>query len=119
MSDDDGEIVMANRRIEEMFGYDRDVLLGGRVESVLHIRSRSVHRLHRARVRSLPANAERWEQVAELLGLHADGTEFPVEISLSAVAADRGPVTVAVIRDLRRQRARERGTAHDDRERRM
>ena len=43
----------------------------------------------------------------ELFGRHADGTEFPVEISLSAVAADHGPVTMAVVRDLRRQRERE------------
>ncbi len=106
VSDDDGEIVMANRQIEDMFGYDRDSLVGAHVESLLPARSRSVHRAHRASYTQAPRACAMGTGL-ELLGLHADGTEFPVEISLSVVAADHGPVTVAVIRDLRRQRARE------------
>jgi PAS domain S-box-containing protein len=106
VSDDDGEIVMANRQVGNMFGYDRDVLVGGQVESLLPARSRLAHRVHRARYSDAPRTRAMGVGL-ELLGVHADGTEFPVEISLSAVAADHGPVTVAVIRDLRRQRARE------------
>ncbi len=106
VSDDDGEIVMANRQVEDMFGYDRDVLVGAHVESLLPARSRAVHRAHRASYTQAPRACAMGTGL-ELLGLHADGIEFPVEISLTAVAADHGPVTVAVIRDLRRQRAHE------------
>lgn len=106
VSNEDGEIVMANRQVEDMFGYPRQTLVGTHVESLLPIESRQVHRVHRARYADAPRTRAMGAGL-ELSGLHADGTEFPVEISLSAVAADHGPVTVAVIRDLRRQRARE------------
>ena len=106
VSDEDGEIVMANRQVEDMFGYPRQTVVGTHVESLLPIESRPVHRVHRARYRDAPRTRAMGAGL-ELFGRHADGTEFPVEISLSAVAADHGPVTVAVIRDLRRQRARE------------
>ena len=42
------------------------------------------------------------------MGAHADGSEFPVEISLSPVATDRGTATVVIIRDVTQQRAHER-----------
>ena len=103
VSDDDGEIVMANRRVAAMFGYDRDVLIGARVESLLPVRSRAVHREHRARYAEAPRTRPMGAGI-ELSALHADGTEFPVEISLSAVAADHGPVTVVVVRELQPRR---------------
>ncbi len=117
VSDDDGEIVMANRQVEEMFGYPRDVLVGAHVESLLPLRSRQVHRLHRARYADTPLTRPMGVGF-ELLGQHADGSEFPVEISLSPIAADRGPVTVVVIRDVHQQRARERDAARNVSERR-
>ncbi len=102
VSDDDGEIVMANRRVEDLFGYDRDALLGLRVENLLPVRLRAVHRVHRTRYAQAPRTRPMGAGI-ELLALHADGTEFPVEISLSAVAADHGPVTVVVVRELQPQ----------------
>ena len=43
VSDDDGQIMMANRQIEELFGYDRDALVGIQVEYLLATRSRDGH----------------------------------------------------------------------------
>lgn len=99
VSDDDGEIVMANRRVEDLFGYDRDALVGLHVENLLPVRSRAVHRVHRARYTEAPRTRPMGAGL-ELWALRADGTEFPAEISLSVVASDHGPVTVAVIREL-------------------
>ncbi len=106
VSDDDGRILMANHQIEELFGYDRDRLLGTPVESLLPARLRDAHETDR--VTHAIAPAQRTMGVGlELLGRHADGSEFPIEVSLSPAATDRGIATVAVIRDVSQQRALE------------
>ena len=102
VSDDDGVIVLANRRAESMFGYDQDELLGARVENLLPVALRAVHRLHRSRYAEAPTTRPMGSGI-ELRALRADGTELPVEISLSAVAADHGPVPIVVVRELQRQ----------------
>jgi two-component system, NarL family, sensor histidine kinase DevS len=107
VSDNDGRIMMANRHIEELFGYKRDTLVGAPVESLLPARLRRTHVTHRARYVTAPTLRPMGVGL-ELFGCHADGSEFPIEVSLSPVATEQGVATVVVIRDVTEQRALER-----------
>lgn len=106
VSDDDGRIMMANRQVEELFGYNRDALVGAQVESLLPTRLRRAHEAHRANYVTAPVPRPMGAGL-ELFGSRADGSEFPIEISLSPAATERGIVTVVVVRDLTEQRALE------------
>jgi len=120
VSDDDGRIMMANRQVEELFGYNRDALIGAQVESLLPTRLCRVHETHRANYVAAPALRPMGAGL-ELFGRRADGSEFPIEISLSPAATERGIATVVVIRDVTEQRALEHAArtasahARDDR----
>jgi PAS domain S-box-containing protein len=107
IADVDGRIVRVNAQTERLFGYDRDALVGMRVEALLPERFRTQHERHRAdyagqpRVRPMGAGLD-------LFGLRADGSEFPVSISLSPVSTDEGMMVIAAVRDVTEQRAAER-----------
>ena len=105
--DDDGTILMANRHVEALFGYDRDALVGAKVERLLPNALRLAHQAHRARYVSAPTTRPMGMGL-DLLGRHADGTEFPIEISLSPVNTGHTEAIVVVIRDVSQQRAHER-----------
>lgn len=95
----DGIIELVNCRTEELFGYERSELLGRPVEDLIPEQSRPVHRAHRTRYRADPT--PRAMGAGELLrGLRADGTEFPVEVSLSPVVTAEGRWIVAAVRDV-------------------
>ena len=97
--DEAGRIELANRQMEETFGFVRGDLLGRLVEDLIPGRFRDTHQAHRARYGDEPANRPMGAG-ASLNGLRADGTELPVEISLSPVATERGMRIVAVVRDI-------------------
>jgi PAS domain S-box-containing protein len=99
MADEHGQILFVNRQTEEMFGYDRADLLGRSVDDLLPGRLQQVHRAHRTRYRAEPRTRAMGADVA-LVGQRADGSEFPVEISLSPLVTDTGLKVVAVVRDV-------------------
>ncbi len=95
----EGHIVMVNRIAEEMFGYQRDELMGKSVDLLVPDAVRPQHDRHRASYLDHP----RTRPMGSGLDLHArrrDGTLFPVEISLSPIQTETGMHVTAVIRDV-------------------
>jgi protein-histidine pros-kinase len=97
--DDQGWIQMANRQTEALFGYARDEIIGQPVEMLIPHRYRDQHPVHRTRYTAAPQAREMGTGL-ELTGLRKDGTEFPVEISLSPIQGERGGLVSAAIRDV-------------------
>jgi PAS domain S-box-containing protein len=115
--DRDGTIVSANARVAELFGYSRAELIGQRVELLVPERSRREHAevragyLARPRPRLMGAGLD-------LAGRRADGTEFPVDISLAPFRGVGAQLVIAAIRDTTEARnARELVLLAADRER--
>ena len=99
MADGQGTILMVNRQVETMFGCDRGDLLGKKVEELLPNRHRQVHTAHRTRYRVEPKVRSMGEGL-KLWARRADGSEFPVEVSLSPLADSHGEAVVASVRDI-------------------
>lgn len=96
--DETGRIILANSKIEKMFGHSRARLVGARVEMLMPNRFRNSH-FHIRREYSEAPSARPMAIGRHLHGLRADGSEFPVEISLSPITTGAGIQTVVVIRD--------------------
>ena len=97
--DRQGEIVITNSQTEMMFGYQRDDILGKPVERLIPERFRGQHPLHRNNYVNSPRVRPMGSKL-ELFGLRSDGTEFPIEISLSPMQADDEFLVSAAIRDI-------------------
>ena len=94
-----GIIIQVNSQTEMLFGYTRDELLGQSIEILVPERQRPHHHLHRERYHQQP-KIRRMGSGLDLYGRRRDGSELPVEISLSPVAMGEGIVVLTVIRDI-------------------
>jgi len=94
-----GVIIQVNSQTETLFGYTRDELIGRSVEMLVPERQRPQHHLHRESFHSRP-KIRRMGSGLDLYGRRRDGSEFPVEISLSPVATGNGAIVLSVIRDI-------------------
>jgi PAS domain S-box-containing protein len=97
--DRDGRIVLLNAAAEQIFGYRREDLLGEPVEKLIPEGARGRHGAHRAAYWAHPVTRPMGFGMI-LLARRRDGTEFPVEISLSPVKIDDGFRVTAIIRDV-------------------
>jgi PAS domain S-box-containing protein len=99
ISDHEGRIVLANPRVAEMFGYGATELAGQPVERLLPERFRTEHVAHRARYFAAP-RARPMGRGLDLAGLRKDGTEFPIEISLSTFGHERERFALSLVTDI-------------------
>src|SRR5690348_15850044 len=94
-----GLISYANRQVSALFGYPYDDIIGKEVEQLMPERYRARHLghrdgdIHNVRIRPM-------QQGLELFGRRRDGTQFPVEISLSPIEEGDRVLTAAAIRDV-------------------
>ena len=95
----EGIILQANSQIETLFGYTRDELIGQPIEILVPDRQRSQHHHHRDGFVAQP-KVRRMGAGLDLYGRRRDGSEFPVEISLSPVMTDSGILVLSAIRDI-------------------
>jgi PAS domain S-box-containing protein len=95
----EGRISLVNTQAEQLFGYQREELLGQRVEVLVPEAVRDMHPQHRSQYFAHPSSRPMGAGL-ELAGRRKDGTEFPAEISLSSLETEEGLLVSAAIRDV-------------------
>jgi PAS domain S-box-containing protein len=106
-----GKIVQVNGQTEKIFGWGREELLGQEVEILVPPRFRDKHREQRAGFVAHP-NTRPMGADSKLHGLRKDGSEFPVEISLSPILDHTGILIASIVRDVT-ERSRIEAALHD------
>jgi PAS domain S-box-containing protein len=99
IADRGGRIVLANRQAQTLFGYDPDEMIGQPIEALIPESYRGGHVHHRERYVANPHTRPMGVGL-DLIARRKDGTEFPVEISLSPLETPEGLLVSAAIRDV-------------------
>jgi PAS domain S-box-containing protein len=113
--DQQGIIIQVNSQAEQMFGYSHHELIGKPIELLVPERYRPHHHGHREQYAEKP-KIRRMGAGLDLYGRRRDGSEFPVEISLSPIAGKEGMLVLSVIRDIsdRKKIEEELRRAHEE-----
>ena len=106
-----GEIHLVNAQAEKLFGYPRQELIGKPVEVLIPYRYRTDHLAHRREFAESPRPRAMGAGL-DLFGLRNDGTEFPVEVSLSPLETPEGTLISSAIRDVTDRRRFQEQLAH-------
>lgn len=94
-----GKIALVNSQAEKLFGWARQDLIGQALEVLLPKRYQGGHVAHRDHYFGRPSVRPMGASL-DLFGLRKDGTEFPVEVSLSPLKTDGGVYAISAIRDI-------------------
>ena len=95
----EGKINFANRRAETLFGYTREELLALDISTLVPLRIRAGHQQHLSEFVRNPQSRS-MDTKGEMGGARKDGSEFPVEVSLSPIWLSGVQMVIAVVRDM-------------------
>ncbi len=98
--DEGGQIVLYNRAAEATFGWPASKVLGQPLSMLLPPRFRDGHDAHVQQFSATGVTHRRKGEGVVLYGLRADGTEFPMEASISQIDTDEGKVFSVIVRDV-------------------
>jgi len=98
--DEDQRIVLFNAAAEQAFGWPRLAVMGKPLDMLIPTRFRDVHRQHLDRFRATGVTSRRMGGLNALTALRADGTEFPIEASISQHVDDGRTILTAILRDI-------------------
>jgi PAS domain S-box-containing protein len=99
VTNEEGRISFINERTEKLFGYARQELVGQHLELLVPERFRAAHARHLERFVAHPGTRAMGTGL-EHFGRRRDGSEVPIEVSLSPLATERGFTVSAAIRDI-------------------
>lgn len=100
LTDDKGEIVFTNAAVSNLFGYHPDELTGRIMEMLMPARYRRAHLTHRHDYTAHPVQRAMGQRGVPLFGLHRDGHEFPIWVSLSPIRTGDRLYVAAAVRDM-------------------
>ncbi|MCW5824433.1 MAG: PAS domain S-box protein [Cyanobacteria bacterium TGS_CYA1] len=106
MVDINGQIVLVNAQIENLFGYQREELIGQKIEKIVPVKYRKTHPNMRKQFFILP-EARAMGAGRDLYGTRKDGFEFPVEIGLNPITTESGQFVLASVVDITERRKAE------------
>ncbi|MFN2475385.1 MAG: PAS domain S-box protein [Chthoniobacterales bacterium] len=98
-SGSDGSIIFWNSGAAKIFGYSEEEMLGQELELIMPERFRAMHRMGMARFLA-SGEARVIGKTVELVGLRQDGSEFPIELTLSTWKAEESVFFTGIIRDI-------------------
>lgn len=103
------KITLVNRAAESMFGYPRDKLMGASIDMLIPARFHRQHHQHITHFGETGTSVRRMGGEANVMGLRANGEEFPIDASISHMTEDGKPFFTVILRDitLRKQTMRE------------
>ncbi|MBB3317433.1 MULTISPECIES: EAL domain-containing protein [unclassified Rhizobium] len=104
--DETGKIEFVNRAMTDLFGFDREEMVGQPIEIIVPERMRGAHRAGLARVVAGGGTALSGKTI-EVTARRKDGSEFPIDIALSVWRGEQGIAVGAIIRDISQARERD------------
>jgi PAS domain S-box-containing protein len=98
--DHEQKITLANRAAEQLFGYPKESLLHQPIDMLIPPRFHSAHHHHVEGFGKTGASVRRMGGEANVVGMRADATEFPIDASISHLLEDGKPLYTVILRDI-------------------